>query len=247
MATGLLTITASAEPTGALSTVYIKTQGDDTKSGANEAEAVLTFAKAKSLLAKDGTIYISMTNGYIANQGTETWSLGSDFGTAKIKVLPNTFTDNDFTGIFKPKRDSNSAITLTLENITLDFSDCTSSNGFSGKSLTALFDMTNKNANLVIGNGAMSGGYVLLKEPCEISAYDVVILMEGEVDVPEHTDAPRTPSEQMFDTFGLLKQYIDTYLRALTIEKLANKDANGWRDELARMVDEHIASFEQMG
>ena len=65
-----------------LEEVYLSgTHGNDENSGDTEENAVQTFEKAKSLLAKDGTIYLC---GQVTISGKETWSL-ADYGDAKIQ------------------------------------------------------------------------------------------------------------------------------------------------------------------
>ncbi len=90
-----------------MTTVYLSGTGSDSNDGATAATAVQTFAKAKGLLAKDGTIVI--TNVVKANG--ETWSLEPEtFGNAKV-VRGENYTNGYLIQVTG---------SLTLKDITID-------------------------------------------------------------------------------------------------------------------------------
>ncbi len=83
-------ITSLAEGGGTLETVYWDiTAGNDNNAG-DSSNPVKTFAKARELLAANGTIYL--VNGGTLGAEEETWSLPSaDYGSAKVVVISNGF------------------------------------------------------------------------------------------------------------------------------------------------------------
>lgn len=90
-----------------LTTVYLSGRGNDTNDGTSATTAVATFAKAKGLLAKDGTIVIC---GEVKVAG-ETWSLDPEtFGNAKV-VRAESYTNGYLINV---------SAALTLKNITID-------------------------------------------------------------------------------------------------------------------------------
>jgi Rrf2 family protein len=90
----------------------------------------------------------------------------------------------------------------------------------------------------------MSGGYALIREPSLISAYDVVTLMEGAVDIPGSA-ADMPDGSKLYNALCLLKDYVETYLRSITLDKLANKSMTEWQKEFADIVETHIAALRQ--
>ncbi len=65
-----------------MSEVYLSNSGSDSNDGATPGTAVASFGKAKSLLAKDGIIYLS---GRLDVSGNKKWSLDPEqFGSAKL-------------------------------------------------------------------------------------------------------------------------------------------------------------------
>ena len=74
----------------------------------------------------------------------------------------------------------------------------------------------------------MCGGYALLKEPTFISAYDIIVIMEGGVCIPESLITAVTDIQNGYNSFLLLVEYIETYLRFMTLDKLADKSINEW-------------------
>ncbi|MBQ7871116.1 MAG: Ig-like domain-containing protein, partial [Oscillospiraceae bacterium] len=93
---------------GTLSTVYLSGSGNDDNSGDSSSKAVKTFEKAKSLLAPNGTIYIT---GTVTVNAPETWSLDPEiWGDAVVKKSSS----------MKYYAAVTVSGTLTLENISID-------------------------------------------------------------------------------------------------------------------------------
>ncbi|MDR1203979.1 MAG: Rrf2 family transcriptional regulator [Peptococcaceae bacterium] len=90
----------------------------------------------------------------------------------------------------------------------------------------------------------MSGGYALLKDPSLISAYDVVALMEGVADIPgSAADIP--DGSKLYNALSLLRDYVETYLRSIRLDRLTDKNMAEWQEEFADIVETHIAALRQ--
>ena len=85
-----------------------------------------------------------------------------------------------------------------------------------------------RSGGLIVTKNGMCGGYALLKEPAFISAYDIIVIMEGGVCIPESLITAVTDIQNGYNSFLLLVEYIETYLRFMTLDKLADKNINEW-------------------
>ena len=130
----------AVEPTGTMNEVYLAGNDSDENDGTKESP-VATFKKAKSLLAKDGTIYI---NGVIDINGEETWSL-EGYGDAMVQRASDYGTAGDGYGMIHLRPDSH----LTLENIVIDGNKAAIENGTSEEEFWQ---------NAIIGNSAGAEG-----------------------------------------------------------------------------------------
>ena len=102
-----------------------------------------------------------------------------------------------------------------------------------------------RDSNMVGVTLGPMGGYFLLKKPKEISVYDIITLMEGSLIIPYNTrDGPDAES-RFQETLNLLKTYVETYLRSMTLDKLTNRGANDWVAEFTALVESHIDSLEK--
>ena len=100
-----------------------------------------------------------------------------------------------------------------------------------------------RDSNMVGVSFGPVGGYSLRKAPMEISVYDIVTLMEGNVISPYNVrDGPDAES-RLQDALNFLKTYVETYLRSMTFDKLTNRGANDWAVEFTALVESHIASL----
>jgi len=100
-----------------------------------------------------------------------------------------------------------------------------------------------RSGGLVVTRIGVSGGYTLLKEPALISAYDIIVLMEGGVFVPESLTTSLDNILNLNDVLKLLTEYIETYLRSMTLDKLADRNINEWHGKFTETVEMHIASL----
>ena len=121
-----------------LSTVYLSGSGSDNNDGATAATAVMTFQKAKGLLAKDGTIVIC---GVVNVSGSETWSLDAEtFGNAKV-VRSESYTNGYLVNVTGA---------LTLKNITIDGQNVSTNK-------SAIYG---KGASVTLGKGTVITGVI---------------------------------------------------------------------------------------
>ena len=106
-----------------------------------------------------------------------------------------------------------------------------------------------KNGMIVAHMGAR-GGYSLIKDAPDISVYDIIIVMEGFMSIPVSMEplpgfeAPRVQSS-LHDTIGHMKEYIESFLRAVTINKLATLENDGGLQDTFDMVRSHIDAIKQ--
>ena len=89
----------------------------------------------------------------------------------------------------------------------------------------------------------MNGGYSLCKDSSMISVYDIVVLLEGDMNIPECV-AP-CKNSNLHDALSILKDYMDTYFKTITFDKLANMKIHGQLSEIIGMVGTHIVAMKQ--
>jgi Rrf2 family protein len=101
-----------------------------------------------------------------------------------------------------------------------------------------------RDGGLIGATVGMSGGYNLLKEPSQISAYDIVTLMEGVVNIQE-TGVEAAEQSNLDGALSLLKGYVEAYLNSMTLDRLADKNMEDWNAEFTDMVESHIALLKE--
>jgi Rrf2 family cysteine metabolism transcriptional repressor len=89
----------------------------------------------------------------------------------------------------------------------------------------------------------MSGGYYLLKEASSISAYDIITLLEGDLFITESLSNENSGKTRLHDTLDLLKSYVETYLRSMTLDKLTHMSVKDWHSKFADVVELQIISL----
>ena len=100
-----------------------------------------------------------------------------------------------------------------------------------------------RDGGLIGTHAGMSGGYCLAKEASDISVYNVVVLLEGDIDIP----ACVTPCKHsaLHDALSVLIEYLDTYFKTITFDKLAHMSFKGELSEILAMVGTHIVAMKQ--
>jgi Rrf2 family protein len=89
----------------------------------------------------------------------------------------------------------------------------------------------------------VSGGFYLPLAPSEINMYDIIALMEGGISILRRSDV-KGDYKMLSGALNLLKDYLETYLRTMTLERLAAKSMGEYQQLIAGMVREHIALLE---
>jgi hypothetical protein len=79
---------------------------------------------------------------------------------------------------------------------------------------------------------------------------DYIKLMEGDMSIPECVD--RLPGcdepckkTNLLDTLSIMKDYVDTYLKTITFDKLADTDISGSLSDILYMVLAHIEDMKR--
>jgi len=103
---------------------------------------------------------------------------------------------------------------------------------------------------LINAYAGAKGGFSLARESSDISVYDVMALMEGSLSIPEcvqNTLRCNMPckNSNLFDTFNVMKEYLDSYLKMVTFDKLADMSIRGELSDIIRLVESHTDMFKQ--
>jgi len=96
---------------------------------------------------------------------------------------------------------------------------------------------------LIVTKNGMGGGYSLLKESSQISAFDIIKLMEDGINIPDCISEVVNIGSSLQCTLSLLIDYMETYLRSMTIDRLVDKNVNDWQNEFTELVKQHINSL----
>jgi len=105
--------------------------------------------------------------------------------------------------------------------------------------------------SIIKAHAGTGGGFSLAKESSTISVYDVIRIMEGGVCIPEcvqHTPRCEMPcrSSNLLDTLTVMKEYLDTYLKTITFDMLADMGIKGQLSEIIWLVESHISTMKQI-
>ena len=107
-----------------------------------------------------------------------------------------------------------------------------------------------RDGGLIVTRAGMSGGVTLNKEASDISVYDVIKLMEGDITIPEYavglpnSDEPYKNSN-LLDSLSKVKDYLETYLKTITFDKLVDASVKGSLSEILDLVETHIDEIRQ--
>ncbi len=98
------------------------------------------------------------------------------------------------------------------------------SEGISEKYLSQIL-ITLRSAGLVEGFRGMNGGYVLSRPPSEITAREIVSILEGGLSIIDCTQTPnscpRQPQCSSQDIWRKIEKTISSVLESITLEQLA--------------------------
>ena len=98
---------------------------------------------------------------------------------------------------------------------------------------------------LIVTRIGMNGGYTLYKDPSMISVYDVIVLIEGGIYIPEDVIKAIYIKSRLDDILILLKNYMEAYLRSMTFDKLADWNVNEWHTKFSNKIEMHIEDLNQ--
>lgn len=102
--------------------------------------------------------------------------------------------------------------------------DIARSEGISEKYLSQIL-ITLRSAGLVEGFRGMNGGYVLSRPPSEITAREIVSILEGGLSIIDCTQddgaCPRKAQCSSQDIWAKIEQTLSEVLEAITLERLA--------------------------
>ena len=96
---------------------------------------------------------------------------------------------------------------------------------------------------LVNAHAGMKGGYSLSKEESAISVYDIVALMEGASDIPFCIKPCHDAN--LHCALSAMSDYLDTYLKTLTFDKLTDMDTTGRLSEIIAIAETNMNALKQ--
>ena len=107
-----------------------------------------------------------------------------------------------------------------------------------------------RDGGIICTHAGVGGGFTLNMDTADISAYDVITLMEGDLSIPACMERLSCSGEpcvktNLLDTLSHMNEYIESYLRTITFDKLTILDTNGRLPETLDMVRVHIDEIKQ--
>lgn len=90
-----------------------------------------------------------------------------------------------------------------------------------------------RDGGLVHVSKGMAGGYCLAKPANEISLYDIILLSEGSVDILKPTKTNTGSHDVLIGVYTELEARITEYLKRITLDVLAQKACDDWRELVA--------------
>ena len=100
-----------------------------------------------------------------------------------------------------------------------------------------------RDGDLVDTHSGMNGGYTLSKEASTISVYDIVAIMEGDCSIPACVRSCHDAT--LNDALSALNDYLETYLKMLTFDKLADMETTGRLSEIISIVEAQISTMKE--
>jgi len=96
----------------------------------------------------------------------------------------------------------------------------------------------------------MNGGYALSKATSDISVYDIIKAMEGDMSIPDCLTIPTDcgkpcTNSHLFESIKAMKEYMETYLKSIMLDELSDMEINGNLNEILELVEGHIGEMKQ--
>ena len=109
-----------------------------------------------------------------------------------------------------------------------------------------------RKGGFVDSHAGMKGGISLTKDISTFSAYDIMNLMEGDMKIPRCASPLPGCGEPcinpgILDTFSVMKDYFDAYLKSITFDKLAGMGLKGRLSEILDLAEEQIGEMKHIG
>lgn len=82
-----------------------------------------------------------------------------------------------------------------------------------------------------------TGGYSLVKKLDEVSIYDIIVVMEGPMEILKCTEKSVKNYSVLYETYYDLENHISGYLKALTLDALLSKTSSELCETAVRMAD----------
>ena len=103
-----------------------------------------------------------------------------------------------------------------------------------------------REGGLVVSYAGMNGGLTMTKKPEDISVFDIVETLEGDMRVPScasrYPDCKKPCADSnLFDSLSAMKDIIKAYLKTITFDKLAKMETDGLYSEILDIVEAGIA------
>ena len=102
-----------------------------------------------------------------------------------------------------------------------------------------------RDGGLIGANRGMTGGFHLLQEPSHINVYDIIKYMEGGLTIPEHSGIALDDNKLLFEVTYLLIDYLNTFMRAMTINKFADESDSEGLTDFVQLIEKHIDSIKE--
>ena len=105
-----------------------------------------------------------------------------------------------------------------------------------------------RDGRLIHTRAGMNGGYTLGKEAAAISIFDVIMLMEGDMNIPDcltpipDCGAP-CKSGNLFYALSHMRDYVDTFLKSISFQDLTDTNITGHLSEILGLVEMHIGDM----
>jgi Rrf2 family protein len=98
-----------------------------------------------------------------------------------------------------------------------------------------------RNSNLIHSYNGADGGYALIKEPADISLYDIISVTEGTEGIPVCI-TPKS-NHSLYSALNVAQIYFITYLKTLTIDQLIDGDIDENLIGILKRVRAHIGDI----
>jgi Rrf2 family protein len=102
-----------------------------------------------------------------------------------------------------------------------------------------------RDAGFISVRAGKRGGYILNRDASSFSAYDIITLMEGDMNLPSYLTCMPNCMEVgnisgLRNTLSTMKDYVGAYLRTITFDKLTDIEIGGKLSDVLKLVETQI-------